>query len=228
MENATMEAMDHEEHGPSRRTVLLAGAGAIASAALVACAGEGGSESAGTAPATTTGAANGATPPTTLAPTPECVDADDVTPTQTAGPYFKPNSPERSDLRSGVSGTPLALSGTVVTTACQPVARALVDLWQADDAGSYDNSGFRLRGHVFTDDEGRYRFDTIVPGIYPGRTRHLHVKAQAPNGRVLTTQLYFPGEPQNTRDGIYREELLVTLDDAADGRTATFRFVLDG
>ena len=229
MDNATMEAnMDHQEHGPSRRTVLLAGAGAIASAALVACAGEGGSESAGTAPATTTGAADGATPADTLAPTPECVDADDVTPTQTAGPYFKPNSPERSDLRSGVSGTPLALSGTVVTTACEPVARALVDLWQADDAGSYDNSGFRLRGHVFTDEEGRYRFDTIVPGLYPGRTRHLHVKAQAPNGRVLTTQLYFPGEPQNTRDSIYREELLVALDDAADGRSGTFRFVLDG
>ena len=92
------------------------------------------------------------------------------------GPYFKPDSPERSDLRSGVSGTRLLLSGTVVTTACQPVGRALVDLWQADDAGEYDNSGFRLRGHVFTDDQGRYQFDTVVPGLYPGRTRHLHVK----------------------------------------------------
>ncbi len=70
--------------------------------------------------------------------------------------------------------------------------RALVDLWHADECGEYDNSGFRYRGHVFTDAQGRYRFRTIVPAIYSGRTRHYHVKVQAPRGRVLTTQLYFP------------------------------------
>ena len=127
-----------------------------------------------------------------------------------------------------MAGTRLLLSGTVVTTACRPVARALVDLWQADGEGAYDNVGFRLRGHVFTDDQGRYRFDTVMPGLYPGRTRHLHVKAQAPKGRVLTTQLYFPGEAQNARDGIFRQECLITLADAADGKTGTFTFVLNG
>lgn len=210
--------------GHSRRTVLLAGAGAIASAALGACSGDGGSETAGSGART---AAPTVAAPTPLAPTPECVDDDDVTPAQTEGPYFKPNSPERSDLRSGVGGSRLALSGTVVTTACAPVSRALVDLWQADGAGDYDNSGFRLRGHVFTDDQGRYQFDTVVPGLYPGRTRHIHVKAQAPNGRVLTTQLYFPGEAQNARDGLFREQCLMAVRDAADGREGTFRFVLD-
>ncbi len=81
---------------------------------------------------------------------------------------------------------------------------------------------------ALADDGGRYQFDTVVPGLYPGRTRHLHVKTQAPSGRVLTTQLYFPGEAQNARDGIYREECLITLADAADGKTGTFTFVLNG
>ena len=234
--------MEHDDHdddhgspgrGPSRRTVLMAGAGALATAALAACsrgsetAGSGGATSTAAAPPTTAAAA-GAPAATTLTPTPECVDADDVTPAQTAGPYFKPNSPERSDLRAGVAGTRLLLSGTVVTTACRPVARALVDLWQADGEGEYDNVGFRLRGHVFTDDQGRYRFDTVMPGLYPSRTRHLHVKAQAPNGRVLTTQLYFPDEAQNARDRIFRQECTITLADAADGKAGTFTFVLNG
>jgi len=219
---------DPGDGGYSRRAVLMASAGALAAAALAACAGRDGSEASGpSGPSPTTAGAGGDPVATTLSPTPECVDADDVTPSQTEGPYFKPDSPERSDLRSGVSGTRLLLSGTVVTTACQPVGRALVDLWQADDAGEYDNSGFRLRGHVFTDDQGRYQFDTVVPGLYPGRTRHLHVKAQAPSGRVLTTQLYFAGEAQNARDGIYREECLITMSDTGGGKAGTFRFVLE-
>jgi len=216
------------EYEASRRQVLLAGAGVVASAALVACGSDGGSETAGPgaqAPTTAPPPAAGATA-TTLAPTPECTDADDVTPAQTEGPYFKADSPERADLRSGVSGTALTLSGTVVTTSCQPVARALLDFWQADDAGDYDNAGFRLRGHVFTDAQGRYRIETVVPGIYPGRTRHIHVKAQAPNGRVLTTQLYFPGEAQNARDGLFREECMIAMGEGAGGRAGTFTFVL--
>ena len=219
------------EAGPTRRSVLLAGAGAVASAALAACAGDDNVEpagSAGRATTTTTPPAAGEAPATTLAPTPECADADDVTPAQTEGPYFKPNSPERADLGAGMTGTRLVLSGTVVTTACQPVGRALLDFWQADAAGNYDNSGFRLRGHVFTDAQGRYRVDTVVPGLYPGRARHIHAKAQAPNGRVLTTQLYFPGEAQNARDGLFREECVIRMGDGADGKVGSFTFVLSG
>ncbi len=59
-----------------------------------------------------------------------------------------------------------------------PLANALLDFWQCDDAGVYDTRGFKLRGNQFTDAEGRYRLDTIVPGLYPGRTRHIHVKLQ--------------------------------------------------
>ena len=102
----------------------------------------------------------------------------------------------------------------------------MLDFWQADDAGAYDNSGHRLRGHQFTDDAGRYRLETIVPGLYPGRTRHIHVKAQAPNGPVLTTQLYFPDEARNANDGIYNQRLLMAVQPAADGVEGEFTFVL--
>ena len=145
-----------------------------------------------------------------LAPTTACHDSDDATVSQTEGPYFKPSSPERIELfEEGMAGQPIELVGFVFTPACKPLAGALLDFWQADDKGRYENSGFRLRGHQFTDAEGRYRLRSIVPGIYPGRTRHIHVKVQPRDGSVLTTQLYFPGEPKNRSDGLFRKELLM-------------------
>ena len=163
-----------------------------------------------------------------LPPTPECRDAHDVTPRQTEGPFYTPNAPERGDLREpDMKGVAVALGGLVLTRACQPVANAIVDLWHADDAGVYDNNGFRLRGFVRTDAQGRYRFHTIRPGNYPGRVRHYHVKVQAPGARLLTTQLYFPDEPGNARDGLFRRELLMKVAQAGDALTARFDFVLD-
>jgi protocatechuate 3,4-dioxygenase beta subunit len=160
-------------------------------------------------------------------PTPACGEGGARTPAQTAGPYFKPNSPQRvSLLEPGMPGTRITIEGSVLTTDCRPVPRALVDFWQADDRGDYDNSGFRLRGHQFTDDAGRYRLETIVPGHYPGRTRHFHVKVQAPNRPVLTTQLYFPDEPANLRDGIFTPELVMNVRDGGSGKLAAFDFVL--
>jgi protocatechuate 3,4-dioxygenase beta subunit len=160
--------------------------------------------------------------------TPECSDADDVTPAQTEGPYFTRNSPETSSLlETGMAGTRLVVLGSVLSSGCQPVSGALLDFWQADDRGQYDNVGFRLRGHQFTDSEGRYRLETIVPGLYPGRTRHIHVKVQAPGGRILTTQLYFQGEPGNQRDGIFMPQLAMSLqDDDAGSKSAQFNFVV--
>ena len=145
-----------------------------------------------------------------LAPTPACHDGDEPTAAQTEGPFFKPSSPERIELiEPGMAGQPIELVGFVLTRDCKPIAGALVDFWQADDKGNYDNSGFRLRGHQFTDAEGRFRLRSIVPGAYPGRTRHFHVKVQPRGGRVLTTQLYFPGEARNRSDGLFRKELLM-------------------
>ncbi len=114
-----------------------------------------------------------------LRPTPSCPAAAPPTERQTEGPYFKPESPLRASLlEPGIVGTKIVVTGMVLSTSCQPVARALLDVWHADERGGYDNAGYRLRGHQFTDDQGRYRLETIVPGIYVGRTRHFHVKVQ--------------------------------------------------
>jgi protocatechuate 3,4-dioxygenase beta subunit len=163
-----------------------------------------------------------------IAPTPACHDGDEPTIRQTDGPYFKPSSPERADLvEAGTKGRLVEISGQVLTRGCRPVGRALLDLWHADEWGEYDNKGFRYRGHVFADSDGRYRFRTILPALYPGRTRHYHVKVQAPDRPILTTQLYFPDEPSNRRDGLFRRELVMRMAEAGDGLSARFDFVVD-
>jgi protocatechuate 3,4-dioxygenase beta subunit len=164
----------------------------------------------------------------TLSPTPACGDEGDLTPLQTEGPFFKPRSPQRTSLlEPGLTGPKIVVRGVVLSTACKPIARALIDVWHADDHGDYDNDGYRLRGHQFTDDAGRYTLETIVPGLYPGRTRHFHVKVQAPNQPVLTTQLYFPDEPGNTRDVIFNRALVLKVESTNDGKVGTFNFVVD-
>ncbi len=163
-----------------------------------------------------------------LRPTPSCAGSAAPTARQTEGPYFKPDSPLRASLlEPGISGTKIVVTGMVLSTACQPIARALLDVWHADDRGGYDTAGFRLRGHQFTDGSGHYQLETIVPGIYVGRTRHFHVKVQAPNRPVLTTQLYFPGEAVNARDPIFSPELVMRVSQTTTGQAATFDFVVD-
>ena len=160
--------------------------------------------------------------PGTLSPTPAC--DDHPTPEQTEGPYWTPNSPERTDFTGdGAPGERMTLSGTVVDTACRPVAGTLLDFWHCDGHGVYDNEGYKLRGHQRTDGNGAFRLTTVKPGLYPGRTRHFHVKVRPPGGEVLTTQLYFPGEPGNRADGIYRPELEMSIDANGDG---SFTFVV--
>lgn len=163
-----------------------------------------------------------------LAATPHCHDGDEPTVPETEGPFFKPKSPERSDLHElGTKGKPFELSGFVLTKTCRPVRGAVVELWHADENGEYDNIGFRYRGHVVTGPDGAFRFHTIVPALYPGRTRHYHVKVQVPGSRLLTTQLYFPNEPRNLRDGLFQRELLMRVADAGEGLAGRFDFVLN-
>ncbi|GAA2794590.1 dioxygenase [Saccharopolyspora taberi] len=163
-----------------------------------------------------------------LDPTPLCEDGDEPTHEQIEGPYFKPDSPERTDLREpGLPGALLTVTGLVYTRSCTPLPDVLLDFWQCDDAGIYDNQGYRLRGHQFTGSTGRYELRTIVPGLYTGRTRHIHVKVQAPDQPILTTQLYFPGEPGNDSDMIFDPALLMTIEDGPDGKIGRYDFVLD-
>ena len=165
-----------------------------------------------------------------LAATPAVMDADDdPTPQLTEGPYFTPDSPKRrSVVPAGAAGTRLTLSGRVLTTAGKPIPNALIDFWQADARGAYDNRGYRFRGHQFTNAKGQYSLFSVVPGLYPGRTKHIHVKVQARREPVLTTQLFFPGVAGNRSDGIFDTECLVRRWRLSSGRRlATFDFVLD-
>ena len=121
----------------------------------------------------------------------------------------------------------VTLTGFVLDRKGTPIKGALLDFWHADADGQYDFNGFRCRGHQFSESNGRYELQTILPGIYPGRTRHYHVRLQAAPGPVLTTQLYFPDEPRNNSDSLFRRDLLLNVRNNSDGRLANFNFVLE-
>ena len=179
---------------------------------------------AGALPAFDAGLAQGAL----LEPTPACGADAKATPRQTEGPFYTPKTPRKANFTGDAKGEKIALAGFVLDRKCQPVAGVIVDLWQADARGEYDNNGFRLRGHQITDARGRFAFETIVPGLYPGRARHYHVKLIPPGRRPLTTQLYFPGDPGNAGDRIYNKALEMRVGNAADGKTGRFDFVIEG
>jgi len=165
--------------------------------------------------------------PGAVSATPACTDEHEPARQQTAGPFFLPHSPQRASLlEPDINGTEIVLTGRVYWTRCSAVSGALLDFWHANDAGEYDLEGFRLRGHQFADSEGGYRLETVVPGLYPGRTRHIHVTVQSPNGPILTTQLYFPAEQRNARDSLFDRRLLMTIDNGGKRKAARFDFVL--
>lgn len=158
--------------------------------------------------------------------TPVCDDGDEPTKAGTEGPFFKADAPMRQDLAADGAGERLSVGGFVLDRQCRPLAGAAVQIWHADADGRYDNRGYRFRGWQRTDEAGRWWFSTIVPAVYPGRTRHYHMKVERPSGDMLTTQLFFPGEPGNARDWLYDSRLdLRMLDDAA-GRMGRFDFIV--
>src|SRR5579864_2977305 len=151
-----------------------------------------------------------------------------LTPTQIEGPYYKIGSPQRSSLiEPGITGTRLLLIGRVLNERGTPIPHALVDFWQSDERGNYDMLGTLLRGHVFTDAEGRYELETIVPACYqPRQARHIHAKVQAVS-RPYTTQLYFSDDADRVKDEFYKKELEVQVEALPDGRKrGTFDFVI--
>lgn len=152
-----------------------------------------------------------------------------ATPSLAEGPYYKKDSPERTNLREvGSVREPLTIEGYVYDKNCTGIAGAWLDFWQADGNGVYDNVGYRLRGHQFTDKDGKYILETVVPGKYPGRTPHMHVKLRANDkSPILITQLFFPGESQNEKDTVFNRNLIVNVSDKDDGKQATFNFVLN-
>jgi hypothetical protein len=143
-----------------------------------------------------------------------------LTQAQTEGPYYTPNTPQRNSLlEAGMQGTRLLLVGYVLDQNCQPLPNAWLDFWQADANGEYDNTGYRLRGHQFTDAQGRYYLETILPGLYLSRPiEHIHVKVRPEGGEEVTSQLYFPQQPV--------EGLTVSIEDKGDYLLGFFNFVV--
>jgi protocatechuate 3,4-dioxygenase beta subunit len=151
-----------------------------------------------------------------------------LTPTQIEGPYYKIGSPHRSSLiEPGISGTRLEITGRVFNEHGKPIPGAVVDFWQSDDVGNYDMLGNLLRGHVFTDANGRYTLETIMPACYePRQARHIHVKVQGVS-RPYTTQLYFSDDEARVKDNYYMKELEVQVTDLPDGsKRGTYDFVI--
>ena len=156
------------------------------------------------------------------------------TDTNIEGPYYRTGAPLRSDLTDpGVIGTPLLITGSVLSLDCRsPLSDAVLDVWQADGDGHYDNdgsstkTGMRLRGLVKVDAKGAFSFRSVMPGRYlNGRTyrpAHVHVKVTAKGHTPLTTQLYFPNDPFNAIDPFIKKSLV--MDVSKD--TAHFDFVL--
>jgi protocatechuate 3,4-dioxygenase beta subunit len=158
------------------------------------------------------------------------VPCGDVKPTLAAPDEatFKAGAPLKTSLvEPGMAGERLMLAGTVSGVVCGAIKGARVDFWQADAKGNYDPTGYKLRGHVVSDAQGVYRIETIVPGPYAGRARHLNAKVQATGKPTLTTQLFIAEDPLNAKDKFFKPELALKLSKTATGWSANFAFVLN-
>ncbi|HEY7010641.1 MAG TPA: catechol 1,2-dioxygenase [Jatrophihabitantaceae bacterium] len=173
------------------------------------------------------------------------------------GPYYVPDAPRLGSdatlpMRDDEKGTPLTFAGQVRSVAGEPLADATVEVWQADDDGYYsqfapDIPQWNLRGTLSTDAEGNFAIHTIQPapyqiptdgscgrliaaaGWHAWRPAHLHLKASAPGHQLITTQLYFPGDPHNDDDiaSAVKPELMLEVASGPDGNTTNYDFVLD-
>jgi len=144
------------------------------------------------------------------------------TPPQTEGPYYPIQLPLDQDndlliVNDNITpavGEIVQISGRVLTPSGNPVRNATVEIWQADNTGAYlhpRSMGYNTRdlnfqgyGRFETASTGEYTFRTIKPGLYTGRTRHIHFKVRSAGRQDLTTQCYFQGEPRNDSDGVLR------------------------
>jgi protocatechuate 3,4-dioxygenase beta subunit len=145
------------------------------------------------------------------------------------GPFYKEGAPFKQRLGEGVEGERLIITGKVMDTRCQPIKDAILDVWQANSTGEYDNNGFTLRGKVQTNNNGTYIIDTIVPKEYAAgdinRPSHIHLKVGAPNQPTLTTQLYFEGDPYLT--DMEDKSLVMKVIDENGTKKANFDFVIE-
>ena len=170
-----------------------------------------------------------------------------LTPSQTEGPFYPVELPADSDfdlLTQGstryTQGQATWLEGTVTDRAGRPVQGAVVEIWQCDQQGHYRHPGdrgadpaFQGFGRTGVGSAGEYRFRTIRPALYSGRTSHIHVKVKLGKRELLTTQMYVAGDPNNERDFLWRrlgaadrDAITVAFQSDADGLRARFPIVV--
>jgi catechol 1,2-dioxygenase len=165
------------------------------------------------------------------------------------GPFYRSRAPWRTRLcPTDEPGEPLSIAGTVTASVdCRPIANATLDVWQTNARGLYSNllaldnpsdpRAFNLRGRMVSDHEGRYRFESVIPGRYPlfwplTRPRHIHLTVTHPQYEPLTTQIYFEGDEYNRWDPWWHASLTIPLELDADppsrrvGRRGAFDIAL--
>lgn len=180
-------------------------------------------------------------------------DPEGESPAALLGPFWRANAPDcacgDSIARSGTPGVPLFVSGTVLDAAGQPLADAVVDVWQASPVGLYENQdptqeNMNLRGRFRTDAEGRYHFRSVRPAGYPvpvdgpcgvllkaqrrhpNRPAHLHFMVSKPGFKVLVSQVYADDDENLESDptfGVTRR-LIGRYAMQPDGRSATLAY----
>jgi protocatechuate 3,4-dioxygenase beta subunit len=148
------------------------------------------------------------------------------------GPYYKEASPIKEELAKGIEGQRLIVTGKVMDFKCNPISGAVLDFWQTNSNGQYDNKGFDLRGKIISDESGNYTLDTILPASDSEgditRPAHIHVKTwipENPGNPSLVTQLYFEGDPHT--DKFVKEPLIMKILDKNGTKFANFDFVLE-
>lgn len=156
------------------------------------------------------------------APAPKLVATED----NILGPYYRQGAPYRAKITPlGEPGTPLLVKGSVWSLKTKkPLPGAVVDVWQANAKGRYDNDdrlhppvadSFVNRARLVTDEKGYYEFETIHPGQYRisetvWRPSHIHYMVVSPDHKTLVTQLYFHGDPHIEKDQFVKNSLIRT------------------
>ena len=171
------------------------------------------------------------------------------TPAQAEGPFYplrEPNDADHDLLRHGgkqyAKGKAAWVEGVVLDRSGKPLKGGVMEIWQCDEDGHYDHPAdgsrmdafFQGFGRVGLDAEGRFKFRTIRPAPYGGRTPHIHAKVKLGRQELLTTQLYVAGDLANARDGLWqrmsepaRASVTVPYLTVSDGLKATYQIVVE-
>lgn len=162
------------------------------------------------------------------------IAACQVTEEDSLGPFYVPGAPLQNNLCQAGAGEPVTIAGRVLGLPdCRPLAGALLEVWQADATGRYTlvtagekpDSNCLFRASIKTDEAGRYSFRTILPGLYPGRPRHIHYRVSHPGFATLVTQLYFKADSVSSRVGSRAVEL--RRDSPGTGKTQGYSGVFE-